>query len=496
VTRGTVEPPHIDGHRYEARLAAGGHSVVFRYYQESLDRRVAVKVITTSGAGARVKEANAMARLNNHANIVQVFSTGEAGGHAYIVMAYCPGPDLWKLLEVGPFDVRKVVRVGVQIAGAVRAAHDIGIVHRDIKPANILTDEYSKPRLTDFGIAGLVAAAPGEEKVGLSLPWSPPEVLRGGRGGVASDIYSLGATLWNLLVGRSPFEVPGRRVGAAELEQRILHQSAPRTGRADVPAALEDLLARMLDPLPARRPASAKQVETELAAIELALGGPVDTEAPWHAGASPVPLPPPDTETSLRAHKEMRPHEEMRAHDDELTRTSLHRVPLLHETGRPVEHTARRDLPAAPPAPQERVEAPRRHRWVWPVAAALVVAAGIAVPLAARGHATPAADPPTQDSGGVQDAGAGGDVAPPGPPDVVGTRVDANSVRFTWTYSAALASDTFAWRTADSTRSGVAGKPVLDLTDPTGTEVCLQVKVIRVDGRDAAVDWPRGGCVR
>ncbi|GAA3285372.1 serine/threonine protein kinase [Dactylosporangium vinaceum] len=487
MTNAAIAPPHIDGYRYVGRIDGGGHSEVFRYRQVDLDREVAVKVLAGAAAGARVHEAKAMARLGDHPNIVQVFSTGVADGHAYIIMALCPGADLSKLLANGPFDVRRVLRIGVQIAGAVRVAHKAGILHRDIKPANILTDEYG-PQLTDFGIAGQLVATPGEEAVGLSLPWAPREVVRGERGDVAADVYSLGATLWNLLTGRSPFEVPGRRITAAELEQRILTETAPPTGRPDVPPSLERLLARMLDPRPGCRPSSAGEVEAELIAIERAGGGPVAADAPWPVGT--VPTRPAEFEATT-----------LRGAGEALGRTTLRPVPPqppLNATGRPLASTVHRAAPPQPAAPAADTElAPpsRRFLWTWGIATAVVVAAALAVPLAGRGGPGPEPEPTAQNAA-PQDAGAGGDVVPPGPVEIVGARVDAGTVRFTWTYSAALDTDTFAWRTADNARSGVADEPELQLPDPAGTEVCLQVKVVRADGRDGTVDWPKAGCVR
>jgi len=270
----SARPPDIPGYRYLRQLAVGGYSVVYLYAQDSPKREVAVKVLKDVGQillDQLVDEANAMARLGNHPNIVQVLATAVASdGQHYIVMPYCSGPNLLALAQRGGFDGRKVLRVGVQIARAVEASHRAGFVHRDIKPANILTDEYGTPRLTDFGIAGRLVPDDQAEEVGISVPWSPPEILAGGAGSVASDVYSLGATLWNLLVGHSPFEVAGRN-SRPEVAARIRRVPAPPTGRTDVPVAVEALLARMLAKQPAGRPPSAEDVARELGLAQSAI---------------------------------------------------------------------------------------------------------------------------------------------------------------------------------------------------------------------------------
>ena len=125
-------------------------------------------------------------------------------------MQYCPTPDLSKRYKTAPFAVSEVLSIGVQLAGAVESAHRQGILHRDIKPANVLTKRSGRPALADFGIAVTTAAADDPDSVGVSIPWSPPELLADEpKGDVRSDVYSLTATLYTLLAGRSPFEIAG-----------------------------------------------------------------------------------------------------------------------------------------------------------------------------------------------------------------------------------------------------------------------------------------------
>ena len=157
--------------------------------------------------------------------------------------------------------VSEAVATGIKLASAIETAHRSGILHRDIKPSNVLVTTYSEPALTDFGIAGRMHDTDADTDVRISYPWSPPELLDGrSNGSVASDVYSLGATIWNLLVGRSPFSIPSGDNSSRALTARILHSSPPRTQRPDVPPALDLLLQQCLAKDPRHRPASALEL--------------------------------------------------------------------------------------------------------------------------------------------------------------------------------------------------------------------------------------------
>ena len=203
-------------------------------------------------------EANVTADLA-HRHIVQVFDANvTADGRPYIVMPYYPQPNLSVRARRSHFSVADVLRIGIQIGSAVETSHRRGVLHRDIKPQNILTDSYGEPALTDFGIA---TTKGGDGPEGLSVPWSPPEILYGtSPGDQRSDVYSLGATLWHLLVGRSPFEQPGGDNGTFALMGRIKSDPPPRTQRADVPDSLERLLRQAMAKDPAARPQSAMEL--------------------------------------------------------------------------------------------------------------------------------------------------------------------------------------------------------------------------------------------
>ena len=211
-------------------------------------------------------EANVTAGLA-HRHIVQVFDANvTADGRPYLVMPYYPQPNLSVRARRAHFSVADVLRIGIQIGSAVETSHRNDVLHRDIKPQNILTDSYGEPALTDFGIA---TTKGGDGPEGLSVPWSPPEILYGtAPGDQRSDVYSLGATLWHLLVGRSPFEQPGGDNGTFALMGRIKSDPPPRTQRADVPDSLERLLRQAMAKDPAARPQSAMELIRGLQSVE------------------------------------------------------------------------------------------------------------------------------------------------------------------------------------------------------------------------------------
>ena len=268
--------PEIPGAEFVRPLGSGGYADVHLYEQQSPRMNVAVKVLKRQGLTTAIRrqfvdEANTMAQLADHPFIVQVFRSDQtADGGAYLVMKYYPPPNLAQRARAERISVEEVLRTGIQLASAVETAHRAGIVHRDIKPANVLMSQYGQPGLTDFGIAGRGGHAEDvDEDVGVSVPWSAPEVLYGQSNGDArSDVYSLAATLWHVLVGRSPFEQPGGDNSAYALMPRIRATPVPATGRADVPVSLERLLAHAMAKNPDARPQTALDLARALQAVE------------------------------------------------------------------------------------------------------------------------------------------------------------------------------------------------------------------------------------
>ncbi|WP_345941146.1 serine/threonine-protein kinase [Microbacterium sp. Se63.02b] len=243
MSRRPSPPPDLPGFTYVEPLGTGGFADVFLYEQEMPRRRVAVKVlladrISSSAAQEFADEANVMAMLSTHPAIVTIYQAGVAGdGRPYLVMEYCPRPNLQIRSRKEPFSVAEALRVGIQVAGAVETAHRAGVLHRDIKPANILVTEYNRPALTDFGIASTTGAT--GEASGMSIPWSPPEesFAEPPQSGPRTDVWALGATLYTLLAGRSPFERQGERNSSADLIERIERAALPSLKRPDSPRA-------------------------------------------------------------------------------------------------------------------------------------------------------------------------------------------------------------------------------------------------------------------
>ena len=272
--RQPIDPPDLSGYSFLGRLGAGGFAEVFLYEREFPRQEVAIKVldrVVGSDAGHErfIAEANAMASVSSHPYIVTIFHADIAGsGHPYLVMEYYPGANYSVRAKSTRFSVAEVLRLGVQVSSAVETAHRSGILHRDIKPANILTSAYGRPGLTDFGISASRDSTASEAE-GLSIPWSPPEALGGdGQSDERSDLYSLAATLYTVLEGRSPFERPGERNRSIDLIDRIEREPLPPFDRLDVPDSFYRLLAQAMAKDPATRPFSAAEFARALQTIE------------------------------------------------------------------------------------------------------------------------------------------------------------------------------------------------------------------------------------
>ena len=272
---GELTPPGLDGYTYVAYLGGGGFADVYLYQQQLPDRQVAIKVLraTVDDDEAHRQfnaEANLMARVSTHPNIVTIHAAAVSRDRRpYLVMEYYPFPHFGDRIRSGPLPVHEVLAVGVKISAAVQTAHRASIIHRDIKPANILTSEFNEPGLTDFGISAAQTATTTDESLGFSPPYAPPEILADLHPGNAqSDIYSLAATLWALLAGYSPFELPDRRLSRSEIISRGLSNHVPPLPRSDVPRSLEFALRQALEKDPARRPSSARSFGMTLRAVE------------------------------------------------------------------------------------------------------------------------------------------------------------------------------------------------------------------------------------
>ena len=278
-----AQPPVLSGFHYIRPLGTGGFADVFLFEQDMPRRPVAVKVLLTDIVDDSLlrmfnAEADAMARLSAHPSILTIYEASiSADGRPYLVMEYCPSSFTSRYRqEVIP--VHEVLSLGVKMGSALETAHRAGLLHRDIKPSNILVTNYSIPVLSDFGIATTVGPdTTGDDVIAMSVPWSAPEIVAETDGGsVASEVWSLGATLYTLLAGVSPFERAGRGMNQRELlKKRIAQAHYTPTGRAEVPARLETLLRIAMSKRPEDRFRSVLELVEELQEVEREMGLPV-----------------------------------------------------------------------------------------------------------------------------------------------------------------------------------------------------------------------------
>jgi eukaryotic-like serine/threonine-protein kinase len=283
------EPTVLGGrYRLDAQVGAGGMSTVWRAFDEVLERTVAIKSMLRSVASDSDqlerfrREARAVAQLN-HPHIVQVIDVGEDRGAPFIVFEYVAGETLKaRIRRLGRLEVTEALAYSIEIARALQAAHDKGIVHRDVKPQNVLIDEDGRAKVTDFGIArtleedGLTA----DGRVLGTTDYVSPEQALGKRVGPQSDLYSLGIVLYEMLVGDVPFKGENQ----VAVAMRHVREELPdvRLLRPAVSVALAQLLDRLTAKDPARRPASSAAAIADLEdvlAIESSRSGVAPGEA-------------------------------------------------------------------------------------------------------------------------------------------------------------------------------------------------------------------------
>ncbi|MFA5190497.1 MAG: serine/threonine-protein kinase [Verrucomicrobiia bacterium] len=266
--------PFADFGRYDLleEIGRGGMGVVYRARQKELDRVVALKIILAGQLASPevvrrfLAESRAAARLQ-HPNIVRVFEAGEFQGRHFFAMEYVAGSNLAALARRGPLDPVDAARLVCTVARAVEHLHSQGIVHRDLKPSNILLDEKGRPFVTDFGLAKLLDAQSQMTQSGViagTPSYMPPEQAAGrvAEIGPRSDVYSLGAILYELLAGRPPFQAESpldTLVQVIESEPTLLRDVNPRA-----PRELELICQRCLEKSPDARYASAAALADDL----------------------------------------------------------------------------------------------------------------------------------------------------------------------------------------------------------------------------------------
>ncbi|WP_334593069.1 serine/threonine-protein kinase [Salinibacterium sp. CAN_S4] len=273
-------PPILPGFSHIHVLGSGGFADVFLYEQNMPRRQVAVKVMLSEVVNDQVRqmfqaEANLMAQLSSHPSILTVYQASvSSDGRPYLVMELCSS-SLSQRYRTERLPVAEVLRIAVKIGSALDTANRAGVLHRDVKPSNILTTAYGNPVLSDFGIAATIGEAGNFDAVGMSIPWSAPEVLMDETAGtIQSEVWAYAATIYSLLAGRSPFEVPGESNKSTDLISRINRAKPQPIGRSDVPVALERALVRGMSRKPDARQGSVIELVHELQAIESDLGLP------------------------------------------------------------------------------------------------------------------------------------------------------------------------------------------------------------------------------
>ncbi|GLZ30373.1 hypothetical protein Lesp02_25620 [Lentzea sp. NBRC 105346] len=257
--------PLIPGLTNLRPLGEGGFATVYRAHQPQLGRDVAVKIDNRVLANERdrkrfLREGHAAARLSGHPNVVAVYDANiTPQGTPYLVMELCEG----SLAGRGPMHPEEVRQLGVQLADALAAAHADGVLHRDIKPGNILVDRYGTAKLADFGLAALLDAEGGSSvsRDALSPSYAPPEGFAMAAPTPAGDVYSLAATLYDLLAGKPPRPVPWPIESFDHLGHVLRSPVPPVPG---VPQQLHDVLVRALHPDASLRTQSAAQLRDEL----------------------------------------------------------------------------------------------------------------------------------------------------------------------------------------------------------------------------------------
>lgn len=286
----------VGPYRLLREVGRGGMGVVYQARDSRLDRDVALKFLPASMAASRegqtrfLAEARAASALD-HPAICTLYDLGETDdGRLYIVMAFYPGQTLADRLAEGPLPLDLALRLARQVAEGLGRAHEAGILHRDVKPANLLITERQEIKILDFGIAKLESGATLTRPGALmgTLAYMSPEQFRGDELDARSDLWSLGAVLYEMIAGRRPFEGPHP---AATMESILGREPAAlREVRPEVPAAVATVVHRLLAKEPSRRYGSAAELVLALRAAEEQITVPDHPPRPRSPARLPVPL--------------------------------------------------------------------------------------------------------------------------------------------------------------------------------------------------------------
>ncbi len=274
----SAEPTSFLHGRYQVKkfLGEGGMKRVYLAYDTKLDRDVAFALIKTQTLSEEsrtriIREAQAMGRLGNHPNILTVHDFGEYEGQPYMVLPYMPY-QLDDLIDRAPnrqLPIEQVIDITKCLCLGLEYAHTQGIIHRDLKPSNIFLDMEGTAKIGDFGLALMVELSrlTDSGKTMGTASYIAPEQVKGGEITIKSDLYSLGAMLYEMVTGRPPFI--GDNIMAV-IEQHInMEPVSPLWHRPDLPPTLEALILQLLKKDPQQRPTSAADVRLKLESIRL-----------------------------------------------------------------------------------------------------------------------------------------------------------------------------------------------------------------------------------
>ena len=286
-TAPTAVPASFAGGRYAVKefLGEGGKKRVYRAHDSVLDRDVALAVIKTEGLDptSRVRvtrEAQAMGRLDDHPHVLSIHDLGDEAGQPYMVLPLMPGGDVGTLLEAAEdhrLPLEQAIDLAAQICRGLEFAHSKGIVHRDLKPGNIWLTADGTARIGDFrlAVANDRSRLTQEGTIAGTVSYMPPEPAMGGDVTPQSDLYSLGAMLYEMVTGRPPFlgddsvAIIGQHINTPPV--------APTWHNSECPRTLEALIMRLLAKDPKERPDSATDAVTALEAIDLTVSAEEET---------------------------------------------------------------------------------------------------------------------------------------------------------------------------------------------------------------------------
>jgi serine/threonine-protein kinase len=264
-------------YRLDKVLGRGGMGAVYAAVNEATGERAAVKVLNPVLADdlnfrERFKSEVETLKKLLHPGIVRLFAYGEQDDYLFYVMELVEGRSLQDELIAGRrFNWREVVRVGIDVAGALKHAHDRGVIHRDLKPANLLIDSYDHVKLTDFGIAKLYGGTNLTADGGVlgTADYMAPEQAEGKQITARCDLYSLGSVLYALLTGRPPFA--GKSLPEVIQGLRFERAIPLRRLNPDVPEEFEKIITQLLEKDPQKRIPTAVALMHRLKAMEHAL---------------------------------------------------------------------------------------------------------------------------------------------------------------------------------------------------------------------------------